>query len=192
MSSEAAERYHAVVALFKKYADQYNVDYLMTKAVAYQESQLDHRKRSPCGAVGIMQLMPKTAADKNVGIPNIENLENNVHAGHKYLRFIQDRYFSQSGIDNLNRQLLTLAAYNAGPKRILDLRKQTERRGLDPNVWFNNVEVMAAEKIGRETVQYVNNIYGYYRAYKFSKEKADKTQEKLLAMTNVPPHLSVE
>ena len=192
LSSEAVDRYHAVVALFKKYADQYNFDYLMTKAVAYQESQLDHRKRSPCGAVGIMQLMPKTAADNNIGIPNIENLEANVHAGHKYLRFIQDRYFSQAGIDNLNRQLLTLAAYNAGPKRILDLRKQTERRGLDPNVWFNNVEVMAAEKIGRETVQYVNNIYGYYRAYRFSKEKADKTQEKLLAMTNVPPHLSVE
>jgi membrane-bound lytic murein transglycosylase MltF len=190
LSPEVVERYQSTVALFKKYADQYNFDYLMTKAVAYQESQLDHRKRSPCGAVGIMQLMPKTAADKNVDIPNIENLEDNVHAGHKYLRFIQDRYFNQSEIDNLNKHLLTFAAYNAGPKRILDLRKLARTRGLDPNVWFNNVEVIAAEKIGRETVQYVSNIYEYYISYKLLKEKADKVREKSLTLAEIPSNLS--
>ncbi len=190
LSPEVVERYQSIVALFKKYADQYNFDYLMTKAVAYQESQLDHRKRSPCGAVGIMQLMPKTAADKNVSIPNIENLEQNVHAGHKYLRFIQDRYFNQSEIDNLNKHLLTFAAYNAGPKRILDLRKLTRIRGLDPNVWFKNVEVIAAEKIGRETVQYVNNIYEYYISYKLLKENADKVREKSIDLAEISSHLS--
>lgn len=178
LSPEAVARYQAVVELFKKYAVQYDFDYLMTEALAYQESQLDHSKRSPTGAVGIMQLLPDTAADKNVGIPNIEKLEDNVHAGHKYLRFIQDRYFNDPEIDNLNKHLLTFAAYNAGPKKILDLRDEAKSRRLDPNVWFKNVEIVVAEKIGRETVQYVSNIYKYYIAYKLSLEKADKIKEK--------------
>lgn len=178
LSPEAVERYQAVVELFKKYAVQYDFDYLMTEALAYQESQLDHGKRSPGGAVGIMQLLPDTAAGKNVGIPNIEKLEDNVHAGHKYLRFVQDRYFNDPGIDNLNKHLLTFAAYNAGPKKILDLRDEAKSRGLDPNVWFKNVEIVVAEKIGRETVQYVSNIYKYYIAYKLSQEKADKIKGK--------------
>ena len=178
LSPEAVARYQAVVELFKKYAVQYDFDYLMTEALAYQESQLDHAKRSPGGAVGIMQLLPDTAAGKNVGIPNIEKLEDNVHAGHKYLRFVQDRYFNDPGIDNLNKHLLTFAAYNAGPKKILDLRDEAQSRGLDPNVWFKNVEIVVAEKIGRETVQYVSNIYKYYIAYKLSQEKADKIKGK--------------
>ena len=190
LSREAMSRYHSVIALFKKYADLYEFDHLMTEALAYQESQLDHSKRSPAGAVGIMQLLPETAAGKNVGIPNIENLEDNVHAGHKYLRFIQDRYFSESEIDNLNRHLLTFASYNAGPRKILDLRDETKKRGLDPNVWFKNVEVVAAEKIGRETVEYVRNIYKYYIAYKLSKEKVDKVQEKSITLANITPNLS--
>ncbi len=177
LSPKVVERYKSTVKLFKKYADQYDFDYLMTEALAFQESQLDQSKRSPAGAVGIMQLLPDTAADKNVGIPDIENLENNVHAGHKYLRFIQDRYFNDPEIDNLNSHLFTFAAYNAGPKKILDLRDETKSRGLDPNIWFKNVELVVAEKIGRETVQYVSNIYKYYIAYKLTKEKADEKAE---------------
>jgi membrane-bound lytic murein transglycosylase MltF len=85
---------------------------------------------------------------------------------------------------------LTFAAYNAGPKRILDLRKLARTRGLDPNVWFKNVEVIAAEKIGRETVQYVNNIYEYYISYKLLKEKADKVREKAIALAEISSDLS--
>ena len=178
LTPEAIERYQSTVELFKKYADQYEFDYLMTEALAFQESQLDHSKRSPAGAVGIMQLLPATAADQNVGIPDIENLEDNVHAGHKYLRFIQDRYFNDPDIDNLNKHLLTFAAYNAGPKKILDLRDEAKSRGLDPNVWFKNVELVVAEKVGRETIQYVSNIYKYFIAYKLTQEKAEKAKEK--------------
>ena len=177
LSIEVVERYQSTVKLFKKYADQYDFDYLMTEALAFQESRLDQSKRSPAGAVGIMQLLPATAADKNVGIPDIENLENNVHAGYKYLRFIQDRYFNDPEIDNLNSHLFTFAAYNAGPKKILDLRGEAKNRGLDPNIWFKNVELVVAEKIGRETVQYVSNIYKYYIAYKLTKERADEKDE---------------
>jgi membrane-bound lytic murein transglycosylase MltF len=170
LSPAELAKFQAVVDLFKQYADRYDFDYLMTGALAYQESQLDHSKRSQVGAVGIMQILPTTAADKNIGIPDVAKLENNVHAGHKYLRFLQDRYFDDPAIDTLDRYLFTFAAYNAGPARVTSLRREAGKRGLDPNVWFQNVEVIAAEKIGRETVQYVSNIYKYYISYKFARE----------------------
>lgn len=173
----AAETDEAYVDLFKSYADRYDFDYLMTAALAYQESQLDHSKKSHVGALGIMQMLPGTAADKNVGIPDIEKLENNIHAGHKYLRFIQDRYFDDPQIDTLNKYLFTFAAYNAGPAKVGTLRKEADEKGLDPNVWFQNVEVIAAKRIGRETVQYVSNIYKYYISYKLADSKKSTTKK---------------
>ena len=177
LSPKELAKFHAVVDLFKQYADRYDFDYLMTGALAYQESQLDNSKRSPVGAVGIMQMLPATAADKNIGIRNIESLENNIHAGHKYLRFLQDRYFNDPDIAPLDRYLFTFAAYNAGPARVSSLRQQAKKRGLNPNVWFQNVEVIAAEKIGRETVQYVSNIYKYYIAYKLARDEYEARQK---------------
>ena len=177
LSPAEMKKFQQVVDIFKKYADQYDFDYLMTGALAYQESQLDHSKRSQTGALGIMQMLPSTAAGKNVGIPDIEKLEKNIHAGHKYLRFLQDRYFSEPGIDELNRYLFTFAAYNAGPAKVSKLRSEAAKSGLDPNVWFQNVEVIAAKRIGRETVQYVSNIYKYYISYKLAREKVNKTKE---------------
>jgi membrane-bound lytic murein transglycosylase MltF len=112
-----------------------------------------------------MQILPSTAADKNVGIPEIEDLENNIHAGTKYLRFLRDRYFSDPEIDELNQTLLSFAAYNAGPAKISKIRKETIDSGLDPKIWFGNVEHIVAKRVGRETVQYVANIYKYYIAY---------------------------
>lgn len=179
LSSEEQKKFQQVVELFKTYADRYQFDYLMTGALAYQESQLDHAKRSHVGAVGIMQILPTTAADKNVGIPDITKLEENIHAGHKYLRFLQDRYFNDPGIDQLNRYLFTFASYNAGPAKIAQIREEAGKQGLDPNVWFQNVEVIAAKRIGRETVQYVSNIYKYYVSYKLAKNKAEKAAEKM-------------
>lgn len=173
-SSEELKKFNQTVDIFRKYADQYGFDFLMTGALAYQESALDHRKRSKAGAVGIMQVLPSTAADKNVGIPDVENLESNIHAGTKYLRFIRNRYFNDPGIDGLNRTLFAFASYNAGPARVARLRKEATEMGLNPNVWFNNVEEVAAKRIGRETVQYVSNIYKYYIAYRliFERRKA--------------------
>ncbi len=113
----------------------------------------------------MMQILPSTAKDKNVGIPEIDKIEPNIHAGTKYLRFVADRYFSDPGIEPFNQMLLSFAAYNAGPARISELRREAEKMNLDPNVWFKNVEVVAAKRIGRETVQYVSNIFKYYVAY---------------------------
>jgi membrane-bound lytic murein transglycosylase MltF len=166
LSQKELDKFEALLALFEKYAGQYDFDYLMVSAQAYQESGLDHSKRSPAGAIGVMQLLPSTAADPNVGIPDIEKLEKNIHAGTKYLRFIVDRYYKDEPMDDVNRLLFAFASYNAGPARVSSLRKKAAKMGLDPNIWFHNVEVAAAREIGRETVQYVSNIYKYYIAYR--------------------------
>jgi len=153
------------VDLFKRYAGEYGFPYLLMMAQGYQESGLDQNVRSPAGAVGIMQLLPSTAADPNVGISDIHATEDNVHAGVKYMEFLRRRYFTDDAIDELDRMMFTIAAYNAGPARIQRLRGVAAERGLDPDVWFRNVELIVAEKVGRETIQYVDNIYKYYAAY---------------------------
>ncbi len=170
-SSKAIEKFDKVIEIVKKYADQYSFDWLMVMALAYQESKLDNSRVSNAGAIGIMQILPSTAADRNVNIKNIRQLQQNIHAGVKYLRFMADRYYDNQGIDDLNRHLFAFASYNAGPARIAKLRKEATKNGLNPNVWFNNVELIAAKKIGRETVQYVSNIYKYYIAYKLVDKK---------------------
>ena len=170
LATPEMEKFHETAHLFQKYAARYDFDWLMVMSQAYQESRLDHSARSHTGAVGIMQMLPSTAADKNVGIPDISELEDNIHAGNKYLRFIRDRYFENEPMTDLDKTLFSFAAYNAGPAKVARLRREAERQGLDPNVWFDNVEVIAAKRIGRETVQYVSNIYKYWVAYRLSRE----------------------
>ncbi|WP_161629955.1 MltF family protein [Desulfogranum mediterraneum] len=165
-SQEQLEKFKTVIALLRKYGRKYAFDWIMIGALAYQESGLDQSKKSRAGAVGIMQVLPSTAADPNVGIKDIHILEQNVHAGTKYLRFMVDRYYAGEQMDPVNRHLFAFASYNAGPARVARLRKEAAEGGLDPNVWFNNVELIAAKRIGRETVQYVSNIYKYYIAYR--------------------------
>ena len=172
------QRFQDVVDIFSKYGDQYGVDYLMVAAQGYQESRLDQNARSGAGAVGIMQLLPSTAADANVGIPDISTAEDNIHAGIKYLNFIRNRYFSDPEVDIFNQTLFAFAAYNAGPARIRKLRTMASQQGYDPNVWFDNVEVMAAKDIGRETVQYVANILKYYVAYSMAIQQQLDRHEK--------------
>ncbi len=171
LSQDDRARFRETVGFFETYAPRYGFDHLMMMAQGYQESGLDQSVVSPAGAVGIMQLLPSTAADDAVGIPDIDDPESNVHAGVKYMRWIGDTYFQDDEVDDLNKTLFSFASYNAGPNRIRRLRQTAAERGLDPNVWFRNVEVIAAEAIGRETVQYVSNIYKYYAAYRLLTER---------------------
>ena len=166
LSDEEMQRFKEAIQFFKKYAEMYDFDWLVVAALAYQESRIDQSRRSQAGAIGVMQLLPSTATDRNVGIQNIEEIENNIHAGVKYLRFIVDRYYAKEPMDRLNKGLFAFASYNAGPAKVAKLRKEAREMGLDPNVWFRNVEIVAAKRIGRETVQYVSNIYKYYVAYR--------------------------
>ena len=166
------KKFQAVVDLFKKYGEKYNLDYLLVAAQSYQESTLDHGARSPVGAIGIMQIMPATGRDMKVG--DITKLEANVHAGAKYMRFMMDEFYKDEPMDPLNKALMTFASYNAGPNRLTRLRAETKMRGLDPNVWFGNVERITSERIGRETVTYVSNIYKYYIAYRLMTEQREE------------------
>jgi membrane-bound lytic murein transglycosylase MltF len=159
----------AVVELFKKYGAQYNIDYLLMAAQGYQESTLDQSAQSQVGAIGIMQVMPATGKDLKVG--DITQVEANIHAGVKYMRFMMDTFFADEKMDDLNKLLMTFASYNAGPGRISQLRRETAKKGLDPNIWFGNVERVVSERIGRETVTYVSNIYKYYVTYKLLTEQ---------------------
>ena len=177
LSEGELQKFQQMVELFKRYAAQYEFDYLMMAAQAYQESGLDQSTKSRAGAVGVMQLLPTTAADRNVNIAEIEKLENNIHAGTKYMRFIVNRYYKDEPMDDLNKMLFAFASYNAGPAKVNSLRKKTVAMGLNPNVWFGNVEVSAAQVIGRETVQYVSNIYKYYIAYRMVTEQREKKQK---------------
>jgi len=178
LTKEELKKFRETIDFFKKYAGSYDFDWLMIMALAYQESHLDQSKRSSAGAIGVMQLLPDTAAGHPIYVENIEVLENNIRAGVKYLRWIFDEYYRDTeGIDLLNKVLFTFASYNAGPTRIVQLRSQTSKMGLDPNKWFNNVEVAAAQRIGRETVQYVSNIYKYWVAYRLVLDQDEESSK---------------
>jgi membrane-bound lytic murein transglycosylase MltF len=172
-TSEAErKRFQELVTLFRKYSDKYSVDYLLMAAQGYQESRLDNNVKSRVGAIGVMQVMPATAKEVNVG--DVRKLEPNIHAGIKYMRFVIDQYYKDEPMTELDKELFAFASYNAGPGRIRGLRREAERRGLDPNVWFGNVEQIASERIGRETVTYVSNIYKYYVAYRLVAEERER------------------
>jgi len=158
------KKFQQMSAIFQKYAARYDLDHLLMMALGYQESRLDQNAKSPAGAVGVMQIMPGTGKEMNTG--DINQLEPNIHAGLKYVRILLDHYYKRLPMDALNRMLFAFAAYNAGPARINQLRAEAQEQGLDPNVWLQNVETVAASRIGTETVTYVSNIYNYYLTWK--------------------------
>ena len=166
------KKFRELAGFFQKYGEQYQLDGVLMVAQGYQESGLDQNVKSPVGAIGVMQVMPATGKELKVG--DITKTEPNIHAGVKYMRFMIDQYFKDEPMDQLNKGLFAFASYNAGPGRVRQLRREAEKRGLDPNVWFGNVEQIASERIGRETVTYVSNIYKYYVAYRLLTEERDR------------------
>ena len=174
-SPQQMKKFEALSGFFKEYAGQYDFDYLMMMAQGYQESTLEQNMRSPGGAVGIMQVMPRDAAAYPIDVPDVWTAEGNIHAGIKILRMIENKYLNDAKIDPLNKTLLALASYNAGPNRIASLREQASKKGLNPNVWFDNVELLVAQEIGQVTVTYVSNVYKYYVAYKLALQQPGET-----------------
>jgi membrane-bound lytic murein transglycosylase MltF len=170
-SAQEMKKFSEYVQYFKKYASQYSFDYLMLMAQGYQDSLLDQGKKSPSGAVGIMQVIPKYASAAPINVPDVSKADKNILAGVRMLNNIVTNYFADPAIDEVNRTLFTFASYNAGPNRIVRLRKQAAKEGLNPNKWFGNVELEVARDIGEETVTYVDNIYKYYVAYKLAAER---------------------
>jgi membrane-bound lytic murein transglycosylase MltF len=174
-SEEERKKFLALIQYFQKYGDKYDVDLVLMGAQGYQESQLNQNAKSLVGAIGVMQVMPATGKDMKVG--DITETEANIHAGIKYMRWMIDHYYGNEPMTELDKALFAFASYNAGAGRISQLRKDAAKRGLDPNVWFHNVEYVAAEKIGQETVTYVSNIYKYYIAYRLVLESRAAKKE---------------
>jgi len=172
------KKFGETVEFFKKYGAQYRFDHLLLTAQGYQESRLNQNARSHVGAIGVMQIMPATGGDMKVG--NIKNTEPNIHAGAKYMDYLMTHFFKDADLDERNRTLFAFASYNAGAGRIIKFRKEAKETGYNPNIWFDNVERIAAKHIGQETVLYVRNIYKYYVAYKLA-TKAAQLQEKTSA-----------
>ncbi len=174
-ASQEYKRFQETVAFFRKYGNQYGFDYLMLGAQGYQESQLNQQARSHVGAIGIMQLMPETGAELKVG--DIHQAEPNVHAGAKYMDQLMTKYFPDAKFDQQNRTLFAFASYNAGPGNIKRMRTEAEKQGLNPDLWFNNVEIVTGAKIGAETTTYVRNIFKYYVAYKLAMDLREERQK---------------
>jgi membrane-bound lytic murein transglycosylase MltF len=173
------KRLEQMLPLFRKYGERYDFDYILLTAIAYQESGLMQNRRSHAGAVGVMQIKPSTAGPPPINIKNVHLLENNIHAGVKYLRHIIEIYLSKNEMSKREQMFFAAASYNAGPTRIARLRSKAEAQGYDPNYWFDNVEVIAAREIGQETVQYVANILKYYIAYRMF---VDRSKERTKAI----------
>lgn len=166
--------------LFRKYGQAYGFEWTTLAALAYQESKLDQQAVSHAGAVGIMQVLPATADTVHEGGADLTDLEQNIHAGTKYLAHLRDEVFADPEIALADRLDFALAAYNAGPRRIIALRKQAADKGYDPNRWFFNVESLSRRQLGRETVTYVANVNKYIIAYKL----AEKAREERIDARN--------
>jgi membrane-bound lytic murein transglycosylase MltF len=184
VSPTELKKFQDTSSFFQKYSSQYDLDYLLMMAQGYQESTLDQNAKSQVGAIGVMQLMPPTGDQMKVG--DIHQEEANIHAGVKYIRFMVDKYFANEPMDDTNKILFAFAAYNAGPGRIHSLRAEAAKKGLNPNVWIDNVELVAAARIGMETVTYVANIYKYYVAYKLVAQREDERKKAKEALENGP------
>jgi membrane-bound lytic murein transglycosylase MltF len=178
------KKFQETASMFQRYGTQYNMDYLLLMAQGFQESTLDQNAKSQVGAIGVMQLMPATGEQMKVG--DIHQEEVNIHAGVKYIRFMVDKYFANEPMDDTNKILFAFAAYNAGPGRIHSLREEAAKKGLNPNAWIDNVELIAAARIGMETVTYVANIYKYYVAYKLVAERDEERKKAKEAVENGP------
>jgi membrane-bound lytic murein transglycosylase MltF len=165
------KRFTALIDVFRKYGKKYNFEPMMLAAQGYQESTLNQAAKSPVGAIGVMQVMPATGAELGVG--DIGQAEPNIHAGAKYMDQLMTKFFPDAKFDDQNRALFAFASYNCGPGNVARMRKEAVKRGLDPDQWFNNVEIITAEKIGIETTTYVRNIFKYYAAYKLANEAHD-------------------
>lgn len=176
LAPERVGRLNRIRLVLQKYADRYDLDWLMLAAMAYKESGLDPAARSVGGAIGLLQLLPATGRTVNITGARLASLEGNVEAACRYLRLIRDTYFNDPGLDRLNRHLMVLAAYNAGPNRIQRLRNKASEAGLDANQWFGNLDQLVANEVGQIPIHYVGTIYKYYMAYRFSLQQIEGKQ----------------
>lgn len=168
IGSDAFQRAKALIPAFRAAGAKYDFDWLMLMAQGFQESGLMQNRHGRGGATGVMQIKPSAA--RTVGYRNISTAAENIAAGAAYLNFTRKRFFDDPAISPAARVDFALASYNTGPNRIDRMRRLAASRGLDPNVWFDNVELVALDRLGPIPVRYVSNIYMYYVAYRMTYE----------------------
>jgi membrane-bound lytic murein transglycosylase F len=144
-------------ALFRKYAQLYGFDWRLLAAQAYQESRFDPQARSLAGAVGLLQVLPRTA--RELGFTRPEEPEQGTHAGIKFLSTLSDRL--ETTLPVQQRMRFALAAYNCGWGHLADARQLARARRLDPDKWFKNVE--QAMLLLQNPAYYAHARHGYVR-----------------------------
>lgn len=175
LADAEAKKLKSLLAAFREFGTQYNIDPMLLAGQGYQESGFDQKMKNASGAVGVMQIKPSTAHEKQVAISDVTTrAEDNIHAGAKYLRFLADTYIKDPEVAPREQVLMALAAYNAGPGNLRKFRDYATKNGLDRNRWFGNVEAGAAAIVGQETVGYIGNIYKYYVVYSAGEKAAQK------------------
>ncbi|MBU3668268.1 MAG: hypothetical protein FGM53_07045 [Rhodocyclaceae bacterium] len=167
-------RYVAMKPIFEQYAPESRLDPLFLAALGFQETMLNQSLVSPMGAIGVMQLLPATGASMKAG--DIHQLEPNIHAGAKYMSSLLYSMSINDEFTVMERAFFATAAYNAGPNNIRKARDQAAKAGFNPNKWFLNVEMVAAQMMGLETFFYVRNVYKYFVAYDVRQRKLDLDQ----------------
>lgn len=161
--------------LARRYAERYGFDWRLVVSQMFQESRFDPQAKSWVGALGLMQVMPRTG--KELGLENLRDPETGLHAGVKYLDWLMRRF--EPSLPVSERTWFALASYNAGIGHVRDARRLAKRLGYDPDRWFDNVEKAMlqlskrqyAKKAkhgyvrGHEPVNYVREIRDRYLAY---------------------------
>ncbi len=180
LSLPALERYHSTVALLEKYGKKYTFPSLLLAALAYQESQFDLSWPGENGQVGLMGINLSTVLDEGleIDLQQIRKPEYNIQTAGRYLRFLADRYFSSPRLSELNRNLMAIAAYASGPEQVIAARKRAALAGYNPDIWLNHVETTMLPKNGKDTAQYVRNIYKYFKAYEYFTARTENEEKK--------------
>ena len=167
--------------LIKKYASTINWDWKLLSAQIYKESKFNPKTKSWRGAVGLMQLMPRTAKSYGLQGRQLTDPEKNIHGGVQHLKMLEDHWRGVLG-DSLEIIKFTLGSYNVGQGHIEDAMRLAEKYDLNKLVWDDNVAQMLLKKSipkyykdpvvkygycrGKEPVNYVTSIFNSYELYK--------------------------
>lgn len=143
-------------ALIKQVAREYQLDWQLLAALAYQESQWDPKATSPTGVRGMMMLTEPTA--KELGVDNRLDVAQSLRGGARYFKDILRRL--PKSIKQPDRNWMALAAYNIGLGHLEDARKLTETQGGNPNLWQ---DVMERLPLLQNSRYHKNTRYGYAR-----------------------------
>ena len=156
--------------LIETVAEEYQMDWTLLAAIAYQESHWDPEARSRTGVRGMMMLTQATANE--LGIADRTDAAESLRGGARFLKDLQRRL--PSDIDEPDRTSMALAAYTIGMGHLEDARVITERAGGNPHLWpdvrahlpeLQNPSVFTSTKYGfaegGQAVTYVDNIRHY-------------------------------